>query len=151
MTLICFDIDGTLANIEHRLGYVRTKPKNWKAFNAGIPNDEVNEQFAKVYRRLVSGGTFDDVVIASGRSESCRQVTEDWLASNSLTGYQKLYMREEGDYRSDDVVKQEILNQIILDFGRKPNTVFDDRKKVVDMWRRNGILVFDCNQSGKDF
>jgi len=29
--------------------------------------------------------------------------------------------------------------------------VFDDRKRVVDMWRRNGIWVFDCNQSGQEF
>lgn len=36
MALICFDIDGTLANIEHRLDCVRTKPKNWKAFDAAI-------------------------------------------------------------------------------------------------------------------
>jgi hydroxymethylpyrimidine pyrophosphatase-like HAD family hydrolase len=41
MALICFDIDGTLANIEHRLDYVRSKPKNWKAFDSGIPNDVV--------------------------------------------------------------------------------------------------------------
>ena len=39
--LVVFDIDGTLAKIDHRLGFVRSKPKNWKAFDAGIPNDKV--------------------------------------------------------------------------------------------------------------
>jgi hydroxymethylpyrimidine pyrophosphatase-like HAD family hydrolase len=34
-TIVC-DIDGTVANIEHRRQYVATKPKNWKAFNAGM-------------------------------------------------------------------------------------------------------------------
>lgn len=47
--LVVFDIDGTLANIEHRLDYVRSKPKNWKAFDAGIPNDKVNEPVAAIF------------------------------------------------------------------------------------------------------
>ena len=38
---IIFDIDGTVANIDHRLDYVRSHPKNWNAFDAGIPNDGV--------------------------------------------------------------------------------------------------------------
>jgi hypothetical protein len=52
--LIVFDIDGTLANIEHRLHHVRSKPKNWPAFDAGIPNDKVNEPVAAVFRELLS-------------------------------------------------------------------------------------------------
>ena len=34
--VIVFDIDGTLANIEHRRAFVATKPKNWKAFTAAL-------------------------------------------------------------------------------------------------------------------
>lgn len=151
MTLVVFDIDGTLADIEHRRGYVRTKPKNWKAFEAGIPNDEVNLPVAKVFRQLVSDGAFTDVVLASGRSEKSRQATEDWFRFYNLLGYRKLYMRPDGDYRSDVEVKSEILDQIIVDFGKKPDMVFDDRPGVVNMWRDRGIFVFDCNQSGEDF
>lgn len=149
--LVVFDIDGTLANIEHRLDYVRSKPKNWKAFDAGIPNDKVNEPVAKVFRKFAVDQAFHQVVLASGRNERSRQATEDWLRKHDLGMYQKLYMRKEDDYRSDDIVKQEILDQIIADYGRKPDMVFDDRKRVVDMWRRNGIWVFDCNQSGQEF
>jgi hydroxymethylpyrimidine pyrophosphatase-like HAD family hydrolase len=69
MTLVVFDVDGTIANIEHRRAYVRTKPKNWKAFEAGIPNDDVNLPVAEVFRQLVSDAAFTDVVLASGRSE----------------------------------------------------------------------------------
>jgi len=151
MTLVVFDVDGTIANIEHRRAYVRTKPKNWKAFEAGIPNDDVNLPVAEVFRQLVSDAAFTDVVLASGRSEKTREATEDWLRFYNLQGYQKLYMRQDGDYRSDVDVKSEILDQIIVDFGKKPDMVFDDRKGVVDMWKRNGIWVFDCNQSGQEF
>ena len=149
--LICFDIDGTLANIEHRLDYVRSKPKNWRAFDAGIPNDKVNEPVAKVFRKFAVDTAFHDVVLASGRNERSRYATEKWLADNKLHGYQKLYMRKADDFRSDDIVKQEILDQIVKDYGRKPDMVFDDRPRVVSMWRRNGIFVFDCYQGEEDF
>ena len=147
--LVVFDIDGTLANIDHRLDYVRSKPKNWKAFDAGIPNDKVNEPVAKVFRLMMDNG--HDVVLASGRNERSRQATEQWLLNNHLRGWQKLYMRKADDFRSDDIVKQEILDQIVADYGRKPDMVFDDRPRVVRMWRDNGIFVFNVYQGEEDF
>ena len=50
----------------------------------------------------------------------------------------KLYMRKEGDFRPDAKVKEELLNQIRSD-GYEPILAFEDRQRVVDMWRRNGI------------
>ena len=147
--LVVFDIDGTLANIEHRLDYVRSKPKNWKAFDAGIPNDRVNEPVAEVFDAMVMGG--HTVILASGRNERSRKATEDWLWDNKLRGYQELYMRKADDFRSDDIVKQEILDQIIADYGKKPDMVFDDRPRVVRMWRDNGIFVFNVYQGEEDF
>ena len=149
--LVVFDIDGTLANIEHRLDYVRSKPKNWKAFDAGIPNDAVNPYVAEVFFALRNDG--HDIIFASGRNERSRDATVDWLDRKGFwcADSSKLYMRKAEDFRSDDIVKQEILDEIVRDFGKKPDMVFDDRKRVVDMWRRNGIWVFDCNQSGQEF
>lgn len=147
--LVVFDIDGTLANIDHRLDYVRSKPKNWKAFDAGIPNDSVNLPVAKVFRSMRFVG--HDIVLASGRSDRTRTMTQDWLLANDLIGYKKLYMRRDGDFRADDVIKQEILDQIIADFDQKPDMVFDDRPRVVSMWRDRGIFVFDVYQGKDDF
>jgi hypothetical protein len=149
--LIIFDVDGTLANIEHRLDYVRSKPKNWKAFDAGIPNDKVNEPVAAVFREFAVDQAFHDIVLASGRNERSRQATEDWLAANRLTGWQKLYMRKADDFRSDDIVKREMLDDIISDYGKKPDMVFDDRPRVVRMWRDAGIFVFNVYQGEEDF
>jgi hydroxymethylpyrimidine pyrophosphatase-like HAD family hydrolase len=147
--LVVFDIDGTLANIEHRLEHVKQKPKNWAAFDAGIPDDKVNEPVASVFWSLLD--TDHTILLASGRNERSRQATVDWLFDNFLFGYEKLYMRKADDFRSDDIVKQEILDQIIADYGRKPDMVFDDRPRVVSMWRRNGIFVFDVYQGEEDF
>lgn len=147
--LVVFDIDGTLANIEHRLDYVRSKPKNWKAFDAGIPNDKVNEPVAKVFDAMVMSG--HTVILASGRNERSRIATQDWLRKNGFSMYQKLYMRNADDFRSDDIVKLEILDEIIADYGRKPDMVFDDRPRVVRAWRSQGIFVFNVYQGEEDF
>ena len=148
--LVVFDIDGTLANIEHRLDYVRSKPKNWKAFDAGIPNDKVNEPVAKVFNALYNEG--HDILFASGRNERSREATVSWLDANGFWWPgAKLYMRKADDFRGDDIVKQEILDQIIADYGKKPDMVFDDRPRVVRMWRDAGIFVFNVYQGEEDF
>jgi hypothetical protein len=147
--LVCFDIDGTLANIDHRTSYVRSKPKNWKAFEAGIPYDSVNKPVARMFHALLADGA--TIILASGRGGQSRGATTDWLLRHGLSPWDKLYMREAGDYRSDVIVKREILDLIISDYGKKPDMVFDDRPGVVQMWRDEGIFVFDCYQGKEDF
>ena len=148
--LVCFDIDGTLANIEHRLDYVRSKPKNWKAFDAGIPNDKVNFPVAQTFYSLRDAGHV--MIFASGRSDRTRTETMKWLIDNDLWDQDaKLYMRKEGDFRNDSIVKREMLNEIIDFYGKKPDMVFDDRPRVVKMWRDAGIFVFDVYQGTEDF
>jgi len=149
--LVVFDIDGTLANIEHRLDYVRSKPKNWKAFDAGIPNDKVNEPVARVFHSMIASDFNNDIILASGRSERTRQATEDWLELNGLGHYDKLYMRKADDYRCDSIVKDEIIDQIVSDYGKLPDMWFDDRPRVVKAVRARGIFVFDVYQGKEDF
>ena len=147
--LVVFDIDGTLANIEHRLDYVRSKPKNWKAFDAGIPNDKVNEPVATVMCNMASWG--HNIILASGRNERSRDATVAWLDANDLSLYEKLYMRKADDYRSDDIVKDEIIDEIVADYGKLPDMWFDDRPRVVRAVRKRGIFVFDVYQGEEDF
>jgi phosphoglycolate phosphatase-like HAD superfamily hydrolase len=149
MSLVCFDIDGTLADIRHRLAFVRSKPKNWAAFDAGIPNDSVNTPVAQVFEQMVKGG--HTVILASGRNERSRGATVDWLERNQLTGWSKLYMRARDDHRADDIIKLEILDQIQQDFGQLPALWFDDRPRVVRAIRSAGVFVFDVYQGTEDF
>jgi len=146
---IIFDIDGTLANIEHRRIYVQSKPRNWKAFNKAIPHDTPILQTTTLLELLYNAG--HTILLASGRGEETRQDTLDWLKKYNLDSYvTKLYMRSAKDMRSDDIVKREILAQIRED-GFEPFFVVDDRPKVVRMWREEGIFVFDVNQTGEEF
>jgi FMN phosphatase YigB (HAD superfamily) len=138
---IIFDIDGTLANGSHRVQYVRDKPKNWPRYNDLMHLDTVHEHVKKIYLALLEQMEYD-IYIVSGREDKFRQVTETWLCHNGIDAYVELYMRKAGDYRSDDIVKEEIL---LTKFNKDDIVcVFDDRPRVVRMWRKHGIPVFDC-------
>jgi FMN phosphatase YigB (HAD superfamily) len=138
---VIFDIDGTLADGSHRVHHVRNKPKNWVAYNRGMADDDIHQHVYEVYNSLYQASGFD-IYIVSGREDQFRAVTEEWLRKNGVTGYRDLFMRKTGDYRSDDIVKEEIL---LTKFDKNDIVcVFDDRPRVIRMWRKHGIPVFDC-------
>lgn len=47
-------------------------------------------------------------------------------------------MRTAGDYRDDSIVKLELYHEM-CDDGYDPYMVFDDRDRVVSMWRELGV------------
>lgn len=135
--LVC-DIDGTIADLEHRRAYVRTKPKNWKAFKGGYLRDKPIQWVIDAVKKLHAAGW--KVLIATGR-EGDAQGREDtllWLEKHNVP-FHRFYQRAAKDYRPDDEVKQDILDEMTADYHR-PTLAFDDRNRVVDMWRRNGVL-----------
>ena len=140
-TIIC-DLDGTLADCEHRVHHVRGKPKNWDAFFAGVRNDGVNYPVLLLLDKFTNYG--DDwqynIIFCSGRPERCRADTEWWLREVCDIPDFILLMRKDGDFRADNIVKQEILDKHI----DKSRVLFvlDDRQQVVDMWRANGLTCF---------
>lgn len=73
------------------------------------------------------------VVIVSGRNNICEDKTLDMLP----IGYHAIFMRNHFDYRDDSIVKQDILNLIKPFIDINNTIVFDDRKRVIDMWREN--------------
>ena len=146
--LICFDIDGTLADVSHRVHYWRQKPKNWNMFKSEMVNDDPIEQICTIAREMAFTG--HQIILCSGRSNDTRGWTEQWLTDQGIE-WSKLYMRADNDYRHDDIVKKELLDQIVVDFGKKPDIVFDDRPRVVKMWRENGVFVADVYQGTEDF
>ena len=140
---IIFDIDGTLADISHRRHYVETKPTDWVAFQALAHMDSVVEPIAAIIRSLPSKNV---IILCTGRGEQERSITDAWLDQHHIK-YNALYMRAAGDHRHDDVVKEELLAQMRAD-GFNPQLAFEDRSRVVAMWRRNGIMCAQVAEGG---
>lgn len=137
MKCIIVDIDGTLANIDHRIHHIRNKPKNWKKFMEGMSEDKPNEDIVDI---IVSLSQDYNLFLVTGRSESDRIVTERWLETHGIY-YDELFMRPSNDYRQDFIVKEEILREI-LSRGVSVSAVFEDRDQCVEMYRRNGLTCF---------
>ena len=145
---VIFDLDGTLCNVKHRQQFIATHPRNWDAWNAGILQDSMNVPVGIVFKSLKTTYSKLKTIILTGRTDNYKDETELWLNKNAIQ-YDELYMRKHDDRRDDSVVKGEV-----VDFLEKKYNilcVFEDRKRVVDMWVKRGIWVFDCGQTRGDF
>lgn len=133
---IIVDIDGTLADLSHRLHFIADpKKKDWDGFFAAAVDDK---PIGPVVDMVLGLSQSCRLVIVTGRPEWTRNATQVWLRDHAgLNGY-PLYMRATEDRRDDSIVKLEILKQIRAD-GYRPELAIDDRKRVVAMWRKAGI------------
>lgn len=139
---VLFDIDGTIADIEHRRVHLAQDPPNWKAFNDEMGDDTPNAPIVSLYKTLWVSAQYD-LILVSGRSEATRALTEQWLVWNEIP-FDRLLMRREKDQRADHMVKEEILDTLLGE-GRTILFTIDDRQQVVDMWRRRGITCLQCD------
>ena len=131
---VIFDVDGTLANNQHRQVWLQSKPRNWKAYNATMHDDKPIDNIINLTKILKDHYT---VIVVTARSEDERKVTMEWLEKHGVH-FEHIFFRAAKDYRDDSIVKSEILDKII-EHGHEPVMVFDDRNKVVNMWRERGI------------
>jgi hypothetical protein len=86
------------------------------------------------------------VYIVSGRDEIYREVTEKWLKDNGIR-YDFLLMRptEPGEKREDSIIKYELFDTQIRPLGYRILGVYDDRHRVLRMWRKLGLTTFHVN------
>lgn len=150
---VIFDIDGTLADISHRLHFIKGEKKNWPAFYAACALDKPIYEMCRT-AALFCGRPGITVGFITGRegSDRVRADTEDWLdeyVGRHANPRLSLYMRPKGDYRPDHVIKGEIADYMRDELDFVPDIVFEDRQQVVDMWRARGIRC--CQVAPGDF
>ncbi len=140
-TAYIFDLDGTLCNTDHRLKWIEGEKPNWDMFNSECFRDEVFKDVAKILDLVYMAG--NDIIFVTGRDGSHRELTVEWLLSNlnlEPEEYQ-LFMRPPGNRHADVSVKTKIYNENIK--GRYEILgVFEDRDRVVEMWRNLGLTCF---------
>ena len=148
MTDIICDVDGTLMNVEKRVQWAKKHKKdtdrvmNWDMFLdplVMLEFDRPNIDVCSVIKSLSSVNQ-DNIIITSARNERHRDVTIKQLELAGVS-YEAMYLRDDGDMRPDDIVKEELLTKIRAD-GYKPTIAFDDRNQVVNKWRELGINCY---------
>ena len=126
------DIDGVVADVRHRLHHLESRPKDWDGFFAAAQDDPVHEEGVALVDRLAQDC---EVVFLTGRPESLRADTQDWLHRHGMGGH-RLLMRPRGDRRPARQVKLQLLRQ--LAHGRHVAVVVDDDPLVIDAMRQAG-------------
>jgi hypothetical protein len=127
---IMVDLDGTLS-----LGH---SGRTW--YDAKTCNqDALNEPVAEVVRSMAEKGIL--ILLCSGRMDTYLDPTLEFLEKYNIE-YDKIWMREAGDYRPDSIIKHNMYDEKIKD-KYEVLFVLDDRQQVVDMWRLAfGLTVF---------
>ncbi len=147
MDAIIFDIDGTLADLSHRRHLVTGEGRpNWGLFFDKMVDDPPLANVCYLAELLGShplAPAFVKLFLFSGRPETHRKETEDWLTANVPVYFEAseaLMMRAEGDLRADTLVKKDMLRKIQR-LGYVVRIVVDDRPSVVQMWKDEGLTV----------
>jgi hypothetical protein len=198
--LFIFDLDGTLALIDHRrhlvdkhsclacygTGHKRREPpevakmvldsrgrptalpatdpctecggtghakQDWRAFFAACVDDEPNLPVIQTLQALRRGGA--ECWIWSGRSDEVYAETVKWLCKHGIFGWpggtliawpfnapERFRMRKAGDFTPDEQLKFGWLADMEPPERKRLTGVFDDRERVVQMWRRHGVPCF---------
>lgn len=127
------DIDGTVAKHVARSPYDYTR----------VLTDEPNPAVIQLLNTLRTGSMAPQIIFLSGRPDSCRDDTEKWLDQH-VGHWDELYMRTAGDTRNDAIIKHELFNwHVRARFNVKG--VFDDRDRVVRLWRALGLSTYQVN------
>ena len=108
---VLFDIDGTIADVTHRRGFLSGEKPDWSKFNGAMGDDTPNSPVCGLYKILWKSGAYD-LFLLTGRHEKHRKITEQWLICNEIP-FSKVLMRKDKDNRADHIVKEEMLDSFV--------------------------------------
>lgn len=146
--VVIFDLDGTLANMEHRVHWA--KVGNWEVFFSLVADDTPIAPMCNLAATLLSAGV--EVHIWTGRSEVSRNDTLWWIRSfvsealydAIVDDPARLRMRTVENRTQDDTLKRRWWQKSSDRFKDRVEFVVEDRDRVVDMWRQLGVVCLQC-------
>ena len=144
--VVC-DIDGTITDCEHRRHHLDGDKKDWKGFFSEMSQDSLRLEIAAQVGKLCMDEDAT-LIFVSARPEEYHKITMDWLDNHFSVGPIRLIMRNSNDSRDDTIVKKEIYDKYLKNMN--VIRVFDDRPKVIRMWRELGLDCTDCG-NGEEF
>jgi hypothetical protein len=138
------DLDGTVADVRHRLHHLNSRPKNWEAFFRAATKDPLLPEGAAVAHRLAEDHR---VAYLSGRPERCRRDTQAWLEQYGLPAG-PLYLRRDDDRRPSWMGKLSQLRRLAADGG--VDVLVDDDTVVIGKAREAGFPVLVADWMPRD-
>ena len=146
---VVVDLDGTLADVNHRIPLVKTDHPDWDEFYKRVADDKLNVWCKKLIKGMRESG--HRVVIVSARPQTLLEVTSSWLYKHGVIVDNIFMLREVNKGKIDFTPDRELKRRWLAKYG-KERVLFavDDRQRVVDMWREEGVVCLQC-QSWKEW
>lgn len=142
MKIIIVDLDGTLALNKHRSHFIdrsNGKKADWVSYFEACDKDTPHVSVIKSVNALKLQGY--RVHIFSARGDIVKDKTIRWLSEHGVL-YDDLTMREMDTFTPDEILKRFWLLDLYPNYKEDVLCVFDDRDKVVKMWRSLGLTCF---------
>ena len=138
---VIIDIDNTLsiATDRFKLAEKENGKTDWEFVHApkNLIKDKPNLPMIELAKSYKENGF--EVIVLTGRPESTRKVTKEWLQKYNIP-YDKLYMRS----WEDNFLKAPDFKRKIYETEIKENVfcAYDDDQRVIDVWVDLGITSF---------
>jgi uncharacterized HAD superfamily protein len=127
---VVVDLDGTLCDTSKRAHLLDKKPRDWEAYSNACGADEPITEVVDVVRSLFASRW--DIVLVSGRGSGARAQTVAWLDKHDVP-FNALYLRPDGDYRSNPELKRELIAGLDADLA------IDDHPGVAKAYAELGV------------
>ena len=133
---VIVDMDGTLCDVATVL-HLQAEPDGFTAFHEASgqcpPNPAVLDWCLDHHSRG------HEILVVTGRDDWARRLTAQWLSEHLPVPTAGLYMRRDGDFRSNADIKREIHGQLTVTYDIR--AAIDDDPEIVELWREIGIPV----------
>lgn len=129
-------MDGTLCDVS-TVVHLHAEPDGFAAFHEACaqcpPNGAVVDWCVDYY----SQG--HDILVVTGRDRWAHGLTSRWLSEHLPVPAAGVYMRGDGDFRSNIEVKRDIHSRLALKYDIR--AAIDDDPEIVGLWQEIGIHV----------
>ena len=134
--IILCDIDGTVANNEHRQHFLEGK-KDWDDFFSELSNDiPIFSIIEKVKKHQAEG---KDIIFLTGRPERYREETKSWLKKYFNFKF-RLLMRKDNDLRNKVIAKEELLKENSIQ-SECIHLIYENDEDLINYWIKKDVSV----------
>jgi FMN phosphatase YigB (HAD superfamily) len=146
---VIFDVDGTLCDVRSVRHFVEV-PSGIKRSRANFDKFHQGSAGCPAFdnvRRLAQAVKLLDfrVLIVTGRESKWNSLTAEWLDKQAIP-YDALKTRKARDYRPDEIVKREILAELLKSYS--PLLAVDDRVDIIQVWNAANVPTLQVALDG---
>ena len=138
--IVLCDIDGTVANNDHRQHLLKSY-KDWDKFFSKLSQDSPIVPIIEMINARFKDGM--EIYFVTGRPERYRTETMSWLKKYFKYNF-LLIMRKDNDLRNKLTIKKEMLSSI--EKKDKVIEVYENDLDLIEMWEEEGLKTININK-----